>query len=71
MQGYYESSDGTQIYEFDGETETPKNLKVMVTLVAEEQLYLPIFQDVMIMMTMRWSNSRFPDRRAISQELTF
>ena len=63
ISGIYQDESGTnQVYEFDGKQPVPSNLVIKVTLLAQHQRSLPIFQDIMMMFSLSWSNSKFNDQ---------
>lgn len=37
----------------------PSSMKVDVTIPAEQQMQLPVFQDILMMMTVRWTNEQY------------
>ena len=63
---------------YDGDTDavievgdpTPANMLINVTMPMQEQAKLPIFSDIMILMTAHWSSSILPDQ-VLTKDIVF
>ena len=64
----YSAGSGTD-YDL-GSTSSPSDLQIDVTLPASEQSKLPIFQDVLILITVHFSNSQYDDI-SLTEQITF
>ena len=60
---------GETITQQDGAT--PDGLKVKITIPADEQKKLPDFKQITILLTVRWTNSKYPDMSTLTREATF
>ena len=65
----FDSLSGEAVTQQDGPT--PEGLRVNVTIPADEQTKLPVFQEIMILMTVRWTNSRYPGMEDLTRQATF
>ena len=63
----YEPSSETDI---EYGSVTPSTMLVDITLPKKEQEKLPVFQDIMIMLTARWTNSEFADQQ-LTNDIVF
>ena len=65
----FDAATGEAITQQDGPT--PAGLRVNVTIPADEQKKLPVFQEISILMTARWTSSKYPGMKNLTRDSTF